>query len=123
MLQQTKKSRLGLKLIVCSVAAAGIGTSTFAATLCVDAGKAGCYATIGAAVSAAATGDTIEVAQGTYKEDVIIGKALSLVGKNSANSMTKTLFLEMNPAVMGSHDTAGPTSVWTGSSIEGCSRA
>lgn len=32
-------------------------------------------------------GDTIQVAQGTYKEDVIIGKSLTLVGKNSANTI------------------------------------
>jgi len=86
-MRETIKSALGLWLVLCGLAAGGIGTTAFAATLCVDAGKAGCFPTIGAAVSAASSGDTIQVAQGTYKEDVIIGISLSLVGKNSANTI------------------------------------
>lgn len=80
-------SRLCIRLILCVVGAVGMGTATFGATLCVDTGKAGCFTTIGTAVSAASPGDTIQVAQGTYKEDVVIGKSLSLVGKNSANTL------------------------------------
>src|SRR5690242_10114182 len=69
-----------------------LGTMTLigpacAATLCVDAGAALCYATIGVAISHASPGDTIQVAQGTYKEDVVIGKSLSLIGKNAANTI------------------------------------
>jgi parallel beta-helix repeat protein len=52
-----------------------------AATLCVDQHhKAGCVDTISAAVAAAAPGDTINVDPGVYREDVVIGKSLSLVG-------------------------------------------
>jgi parallel beta-helix repeat protein len=52
-----------------------------AATLCVNTGgTSGCYASIGAAVSAASPNDTILVAPGTYTEDVVVGKPLSLVG-------------------------------------------
>jgi nitrous oxidase accessory protein NosD len=51
-----------------------------AATLCVNTGGSGsCKSTISAAVAAAAPGDTIRVAPGTYKEDVVITKSLSLV--------------------------------------------
>jgi parallel beta-helix repeat protein len=51
-----------------------------AETLCVvAAAKQGCYATIEAAVIAAAPHDTIEVHGGTYKESVLINKAVSLV--------------------------------------------
>lgn len=51
-----------------------------AATLCVNpAGTGGCKSTISAAVAAASAGDTIRVASGTYKEDVVISKPLSLV--------------------------------------------
>jgi len=51
-----------------------------AATLCVNpAGTGGCQSTINAAIAAASPGDTIRVASGTYKEDVVITKSLSLV--------------------------------------------
>ena len=54
--------------------------SSVAATLCVNpAGKFGCKSTISAAVAAASVGDTIQVARGTYKEQVVITKSLSLV--------------------------------------------
>jgi parallel beta-helix repeat protein len=69
------------------VAVAGLAQLASATTLCVDPGKLGCYPTIGDAVSHAAAGDTVAVAQGTYNEEVIIGKSLSLIGKNSANTM------------------------------------
>jgi parallel beta-helix repeat protein len=59
-----------------------------AATLCVNpTGKGGCFTTIGAAVIAAAINDTIQVAKGTYDEDVIIGKSLSLIGANQKNTI------------------------------------
>jgi parallel beta-helix repeat protein len=50
-------------------------------------GKAGCYSTIGAAVAAALPGSAIIVAPGTYKEDVIIGKSLWLIGADSNNTI------------------------------------
>jgi parallel beta-helix repeat protein len=53
------------------------------ATLCVNPGGTnGCHSTIKGAVSAASPNDTIRVAEGTYKEDVVIGKSLSLLGAN-----------------------------------------
>lgn len=60
------------------------GASTLAAaTLCVNpGGKSGCKSSISAAVAAASAGDTIQVASGTYKEDVVITKSLSLVGQD-----------------------------------------
>jgi nitrous oxidase accessory protein NosD len=54
--------------------------SSLAATLCVNpGGKFGCKSSISAAVSAASPGDTILVVQGTYKEQVVITKSISLV--------------------------------------------
>jgi parallel beta-helix repeat protein len=50
-------------------------------------GKAGCYATIAAAVAAASPGDEISVEPGTYKEAVVIGKSLSLIGTNRHNTI------------------------------------
>ena len=55
-----------------------------AATLCVNPGGTnGCYASIVAAVAAAAANDTIRVAPGTYAEYVVIPKPLSIIGVNS----------------------------------------
>src|SRR5271156_2225359 len=57
-----------------------------AATLCVNpGGKSGCWSSISAAVAAASPGDTIQVAQGTYKEQVVITKSPSLVAADNAN--------------------------------------
>ena len=54
-----------------------------AATLCVNpGGTGGCKSTISDAIAAAAPGDTIRVAPGTYKEDVVITKSISLVSWN-----------------------------------------
>jgi parallel beta-helix repeat protein len=50
------------------------------ATLCVNpGGTSGCKSSISAAVAIASPGDTIQVAQGIYAEDVVITKALSVV--------------------------------------------
>src|ERR1700722_10868780 len=84
--RELKGRTVGLPLTMLSLVVAGLGPSAFGDVLCVNAGKASCFETIAEAVSSAAPGDTIEVAQGTYREDVIIGKSLSLVGKNSANT-------------------------------------
>src|ERR1700722_17225577 len=57
-------------------------------TLCVvPGGSQSCYPTIQTAVNAAAKGDLINVARGTYKEAVVIGKALSLVGARNGSSV------------------------------------
>jgi parallel beta-helix repeat protein len=59
-----------------------------AATLCVNpGGESGCYSTIGKAVSVANAYDTINVAQGTYKESVTIAMPLSLIGENPRNTI------------------------------------
>jgi parallel beta-helix repeat protein len=56
-----------------------------AANLCVNpAGTGNCSKTISAAVAAASPGDSITVAPGTYKESVVIGKSLNLIGANPA---------------------------------------
>jgi parallel beta-helix repeat protein len=59
-----------------------------AATHCVAPGGAGgCYATISEAVAASGSGDTIYVRHGTYFEQVMIDKPLSLVGDGRANTI------------------------------------
>lgn len=44
------------------------------------------FCTIGAAVSAAANGDTIHIAAGTYLENLVLDKSLTLLGTNGAAS-------------------------------------
>src|ERR1700724_2346335 len=61
------------------------------ATLCVNTGgTSGCLSTISAAVAAAAPGSTIQVAQGIYKESVVIAKSLSLTGTNGYSIIDAT---------------------------------
>ena len=58
-----------------------------ASTACIDAGPgtiATPFCTIGAAVNAAATGDTITVKRATYTERVDVGKTLTIVGESGA---------------------------------------
>ena len=49
------------------------------------------YTTIGAAVTAASSGDTIYVHAGTYNEVVVLGKTLSLIGNGSADTIIDSL--------------------------------
>ncbi|HTD80531.1 MAG TPA: NosD domain-containing protein, partial [Thermoplasmata archaeon] len=55
-----------------------------AATLYVGGSGPGNYTTIGAAIGAASTGDTVFVYSGTYSETATIGKTISLIGENRA---------------------------------------
>lgn len=67
---------------------ASICQPAFASSNCVNpGGKGGCHSTIAAAVAAASPGSTIKVAPGTYKEDVVIGKSLSLIGAGSSDTI------------------------------------
>jgi Right handed beta helix region len=75
-------------------------TAASAATLCVSQWKIPwCATTIGAAVSEASPGDTILVAPGIYREEVIITKSLSLVAltpdqvKIDASGLSNGIFI------------------------------
>jgi len=82
----SRNARLGASLVA---ALFGFFQMAAAATLCVSAKPAaGCpWSTIGAAVAAASNGDVIQVSQGTYHEDVVIGKSISLIGKDNSNTI------------------------------------
>jgi parallel beta-helix repeat protein len=74
-------------LVSCVVLCAGFSNLAAASTLCVNpTGSHSCYSTIQAAVNAAAKNDVIEVAPGTYTEDVVIGKPLSLLGAGAGQT-------------------------------------
>ena len=53
-------------------------------------GQAGTFATIQAAVAAAANGDTIMVDAGTYAENLTIDKAVTILGANAGIAGTAT---------------------------------
>lgn len=68
-------------------AMAVLSLPAFGATLCVNpGGNQGCKKTIQDAIAAASPGDTINVARGTYAEDVIVDRPLALVGAGANNT-------------------------------------
>jgi parallel beta-helix repeat protein len=78
---------LPLHILTCAILICAIYPAV-ASTSCVKpGGKSGCFSTIGAAVAAASPGSKIRVEPGTYKENVIITKAVSLIGADSRNTI------------------------------------
>src|SRR5919198_5806683 len=79
--------RLILATCLLAAALAGIGVSArpaSAAGLCVGSSRGPhCYATIQAALDAAADGDTIRIAPGTYAGGIVVLKSVSLVGSGA----------------------------------------
>jgi hypothetical protein len=70
--------------VVCAIFLAALSQDAAAKTVCVNpTGSNGCYKTIQSAVNAALANDIIKVAGGTYKEEVTVGKPLSLLGAGS----------------------------------------
>jgi parallel beta-helix repeat protein len=75
-------------VVCCAVLFAAFSQTAAANTLCVNPGGShGCYAKIQSAVNAASPNDVINVAPGTYKENVLIGKSLSLIGAGADPSV------------------------------------
>ena len=95
-------------LLLCStVLIAGAYQKVEGATLCVNpAGSHGCYSKIATAVSHAAAFDVINVWPGTYKEDVVIGMPLSLIGSGVGNSIIDATGLA-NGIFVDGYDNAG----------------
>ena len=74
--------------VLCGLLALGMGSSAIAKTSCVNpSGASGCYTTIGAAVAAAAAGDTINIGAGEYAESVVVKIPLSIVGAGASSTI------------------------------------
>jgi len=117
-----KDARLGVRssLVGLSLTAVlAFAPTAHAATLCVDQhGKPGCSSTISAAVAAASPGDTVQVDAGTYYEDVVIDKSLSLLGSNRDNTIINAIGLT-NGIYIDGFDNSGLTDVVvTGFTVE-----
>lgn len=84
MLQNTRIQSRAVRYLAAVLLLGGAAGIASAATLCVSQRPfPGCQKTISAAVAAAMPGDTIVVAPGTYRENVIVTKSLSLVALKS----------------------------------------
>ena len=92
---------------VCAVLFAAFSQTAAANTLCVTPrGSELCYAKIQLAVNAASNNDQINVAPGTYKEDVVIGKPLSLIGAGAGLSIIDATGLA-NGILLDGYDNPG----------------
>lgn len=82
----TSKGLLSFALCT-AVLATVLSLPAAAAILCVNpAGSGGCYSTIQSAIDNATAKDVIKVGPGTYKEGVVIGIPLSLIGAGAGQS-------------------------------------
>jgi parallel beta-helix repeat protein len=75
-------------VVCCALMFAAFAQIAAARTLCVNpAGSSPCYARIQSAVNAASDYDVIQVAPGIYKQDVVIGRPLSLIGADAKRTI------------------------------------
>jgi parallel beta-helix repeat protein len=93
-----------VRFLIIAASLAGMRQSVVAATLYVNpSGAGGAYPTIGAAVAKAHSGDIIDVAPGSYHEDVTIGIPLSLVGAGCGRSIINAIGLPNGIYIDGFH--------------------
>src|SRR3954465_15612344 len=93
--------RSSLVFIACFLSTSGLALG---ATRCVNpGGTGGCFARINAAVAAASINDTINVAAGTYHEDVVVPKPVSIVGAGAGQSIVDATGLSNGFDIDGHH--------------------
>lgn len=72
--------------------------------ICVNpVGTNGCQASIQAAINAATNGDTINVAPGTYAEDLNVNKSVSILGANAAGTAGATILFGVDNNATATH--------------------
>jgi parallel beta-helix repeat protein len=85
---QKRVAPIRARLALAALLIIGAPLAASAATVCVNpAGTGGCFKTIGAGVANAGLNGTVEVAKGTYPEDVKILTGVSIVGANQKNTI------------------------------------
>jgi hypothetical protein len=81
---QKPKAKFARRAVFAGTLTTLLSHSAIAAALCVNpAGTSGCFAKIGAAVTAAKPGDIITIGAGSYAESVVVNKPLSLIGSGT----------------------------------------
>jgi Right handed beta helix region len=116
-----KHSRFAsLYLFACTVLITSVCQPAFASNRsCVNpGGRGGCFSTIAAAVAATSPGGTITVAPGTYKETVVIGKSLSLIGAGSHSTIIDATGLPNGVFIDGLHNPGLSDVVVSGFTLE-----
>ncbi|HLG94870.1 MAG TPA: right-handed parallel beta-helix repeat-containing protein [Bryobacteraceae bacterium] len=97
----------------------GAAHRAIAATVCVNqSGSSGCQTTIGKAIATAASGDTIQVAAGTYKETVTIKTPVSLIGAGSGSTIIDATGLANGIVIDGTGINAFGNVVVSGFTVE-----
>jgi parallel beta-helix repeat protein len=94
-------ARMGLILALCAMFVIGMSQLAAANTLCVNpSGSHGCFSKIQDAVNHASANDVINVARGTYSEEVDIGLPVSIIGAGAnasvidATSLSHGIFVD-----------------------------
>ena len=109
-------SLLALTAFAC-LAAFGLRSAHAAAnTLYVDDDQAQCpgsYTTIQAAVNAANPGDTVHVCAGTYHENVLVNKALTINGAQAGVAVAGRTFADASEATVSGAQSVGSSAVFT----------
>jgi parallel beta-helix repeat protein len=109
----------GTSLVLAFASLVLLPAAARAADLCVNQhGGTGCVTTIAAAVAAAAPGDTIRVAPGTYHEDVVLVQSVSLVGADPFTTIIDATALANGVYVDGLDNTGITEVLITGFTIQ-----
>jgi parallel beta-helix repeat protein len=121
--ESVPSKRIGRFVVACLVAGSfAIGVSpgqSLAASSCVNpGGTGGCSATIQAAVDAAGAGGTITVAAGTYSENVVISKPLTLQGAGAATTIINAVSSNPKEGIIVQNVTSGGGATISGLTVQ-----
>jgi Right handed beta helix region len=115
----TCAARSALKMFALLASGTLFALPAHSATLCVKpSGGSGCYPKIAAAVAAATAGDTILVSPGEYDESVVIGKSLSLIGRDPESTVIDATGLANGIFIDGIDNTGLSAVVVSGFTVE-----